>query len=1542
MERIGKRVIAVLAALALAFSAFSVDFTAVEVKADAPSREVSVVEGQDHAIFNAKLYYHFTQNDNMTPVDGDWNDRYDACVTWAKAHNPVLHGENDWNWHEDDTPQGYRWDWKDNDESTFDDIFILIPMHNWDDKTITHRLVVASSGAISVDNEPDQGGVHGEWSSMEVRDSAEIGGPVAFCSPEENAIFKLDDGATLTFVDNGSFKSDKAGLLRVGKKAKIVKIDGTNLTVTIDGQSVTFDGQNNTLEYDLYCDDGGNWSGEAAPHIIEEVVLPRDEKSFNYTLRDYWDNLTGRKEFEYNEDGTIKKDDNGNDCQLPPHFTKITIAGEATLCDGIRIDELVVNQGATLTMTKGSGTNDQGQTDYWNCSLDVQKATINGTVVIENADLGGESWQVNHLVIYDELNIGTNGSVDPQGDAQFELDWNKPVDISVSSMSQLTGLCRDDEKGVIYVYPGQKINVGGSAYRAPIGTTGVLIDGNQEACKLRYDVDSSRWIGIGRVQDLTLPADKESYQFTIDWYYGENGIHKEYVEHDYDGDGEIDEDNGEWREELPPAFGTITIDGTFPLDQSIRAEKLIVNNGADLTFTTGNSDPYEYEWKGVRVKDSNGAPIMVTDYWAGQLVVDEAEIAGTVKILNSTAEWKERDEKGDVVDSGPAVNYLQVNKKLTITGNGSLETVGNGELSFGEFDEASPQTIVVPKTSAIKSERFWINPFTKISVDGDYFVLNNVKSGNPGDEAVHDGFVLDGSLGNWVVLASQDDGSWALADDSEIWWGAPFDNEYRVYADDTVVLKDASGKTFASTDFNRFVEGQAIEFEIVPPAGYTGTPIVLVNGGIYYDGDNVCRSDDYLASDSWINGTVKKISVTNNRVTYTPDSNESIAFNVYLEPEQIIEEALFSLDRRYLWSGEFDKDTGEWFYYAENAYNPNDSRSYNSYGLEAAWADPANEFIVEVTQNNSNGTVEMTPGIDFYRLGNKVKALYQGFEILGDNAVEIKFKPASGYDLLSVTIDGTSYSPLAVSGMTYSGGVYTLKITDTPTKNSTLRGMYADDFNRDYVKIKTIAANFGIQYYSNPDPDPTPATPDPTPATPATPATPEPEPEVIKEPEVVDTINRVTKSEDGTETTTNITKYDDGSQTTEKIVEKPDGSSTATTTTKEADGTTVTEKVEKKADGTEVTTNTVKETDGSSTTEKVEKKNDGTVTTTNTVKDADGATTTEKVVEKPDGSVTTTSTEKDADGNVLTTSKVVEKTKEDGTKTITATEKNADGSSSTSKTTLNTDGSSKISTTTQNADGSTSVSKTTIKADGSSKTNTETQNADGSTTTEKITEKADGSLSRTATTVDDDGNVLSKETEKVTVSKSGTTTGTTIVENADGSSSESVVKTKTDGSVSSTTTETDAEGNVSVTLGTTTAKGTETTKSFAVEEDGVSLTKLETEGTTATIPATIKANGETIPVTSVGDGAMKGNETVKTVKLADTITSIGEGAFDGAKNLKTIKLSANITEIAPDAFKGINSKATFYITAASDEEFDALVELLKKSGVGSKVKFKRA
>ena len=1569
MKGIGKRLIAVLAALALALSVFPLGSPAVEVKADDPQATNFVVTtSQDEttdAIDAARLWYLYKDQIQNPENYTTWSTRRNVVITSVFKGDP-----NDFN-PDGSTAEGRAY-WEKIDRFVFDEVTVDTTYFN--QNYATERLVVASGGSITI-GENDE---HSEAGTTVIRvmSSASVDGRITLEGTKgKEGILELGNGATLTICKQGliSTTPDKYGYIFVKEGASVIDYDSHPVEITVDEARVIFNSEQSGNYY-LY-NKNGTWVGKKGPSILTEVTLPIDEESFRYTIDDWYGNKSGRTLYECN-DGTPRTESeadpdefvvvNGEKRALPLSFDKVTIdcpSDEYSLCEGMSITNLEVSEGSTLKIV--CKTNDQNPEEKWTCGLDVNNATIYGDVIIEGADAGLDENNnpfTNRLMVYNELRIGENGSVQSVENANFELGWDDPVDIYVNELDQL-----DFIKEIPTIKKGQKVYVGGNAYRATLGTETVVFDGQQTKNYKLVKDQNTGWKVLGAVSSVVLPRDEDLFWFTIDDYYSDKpgSTPKQYFE------------NGD---EKPAVFDTVTIDGNFPLTTSIFANKLIVTNGSTLTLEKGG-DTYDYyweyenddgEWVREQVFDGSGNPVIVTDEWGGQIVVDNVEIAGSVKIEPSDAIWYEkRDQNGDpdlTADYGPSINYLQINNELKITEeSGSIEITGNGELSFGEYFDGLQQVIDIPSTGVISTETpFVVNPFTTIKVNDEIYTIH-VKSGNPYDTAEHDGFVFDGVMNyGWARFATTTNGGWELKDEDgepfAVWWGAPFENEYRVYFKKGSVK--IGGSEFTTNSFHSYTKGTPIEIELVPPTDFTGTPIVFINGGYYNIGEDYMRSDDFKTSDLWWENpaTVTKLEVKDNKFTYTPKTDEGIEIYVYYDPEDIMYDAMYFVDRAYLNYGEFRED-GNYYFYPDRVYNPNagepGQEGNTEFGLQAAWAYPGSEFMVEVTQNNSNGTVEMTPGIDFYRVGNKVKALYQGFEILGGNSVEVKFKPASGYDLLAVTIDGTSYSPSA-AGMTSSGGVYTLTIDETPTvKDATLNGLYSDKFREnDYVKIKKITATFGIKYTPSYDDGGstsggtsggteggttsggstdavTPGTDDGT-TSGGSGASEEAEPEVQRQTTTTD------KADDGTQTTTTSTTYTDGSKVTEKVVEKPDGSSTATTTTTEADGTKVVEKVEEKADGsskatttttetdgtkktetvekkvdgTEVTTNTVKDADGNSTTEKVEKKKDGTVTTTNTTKDADGASTTEKVVEKPDGSVTTTSTEKDADGNVLSTSKVVEKTKEDGTKTITATEKNADGSSSTSKTTINTD--------------------------GSSKTNTTTQNADGSTTKEKITEKADGSLTRTATTTDENGNVLATEKEKVTVSKSGTETSTTTVENADGSSSESIVKTKADGSASSTLTETDAKGNVSVTVGSKKTDGSEISKSYAVEDDGVVLTAVEATTASASIPATVKVNGKSVPVTTVGEGAMKDNTSVKKVTLAESITSIGEDAFSGAKNLKTIKLSANITEIAPGAFDGIKSNATFYISAATDEEFDALVELLKKSGVGSKVKFKRA
>ena len=75
-----------------------------------------------------------------------------------------------------------------------------------------------------------------------------------------------------------------------------------------------------------------------------------------------------------------------------------------------------------------------------------------------------------------------------------------------------------------------------------------------------------------------------------------------------------------------------------------------------------------------------------------------------------------------------------------------------------------------------------------------------------------------------------------------------------------------------------------------------------------------------------------------------------------------------------------------------------------------------------------------------------------------------------------------------------------------------------------------------------------------------------------------------------------------------------------------------------------------------------------------------------------------------------------------------------------------------------------------------------------------------------------------------------------------------------------------------------------------------------------TIPATVKVNGENVPVTEIEENAFKGNTTVKKVKLGGNVTTIGEGAFQGCTKLSTVELPSKLKKIGKSSFKGSGLK----------------------------------
>lgn len=166
----------------------------------------------------------------------------------------------------------------------------------------------------------------------------------------------------------------------------------------------------------------------------------------------------------------------------------------------------------------------------------------------------------------------------------------------------------------------------------------------------------------------------------------------------------------------------------------------------------------------------------------------------------------------------------------------------------------------------------------------------------------------------------------------------------------------------------------------------------------------------------------------------------------------------------------------------------------------------------------------------------------------------------------------------------------------------------------------------------------------------------------------------------------------------------------------------------------------------------------------------------------------------------------------------------------------------------------------------------------------------------------------------------------------------------------------------------------------------VSVKKSKAKGK-ITIPNTMKVDGVSYTITTIGKNAFKGNKKITSVKLGSKIKVIEANAFSGCTKLKSVTLGKNVTTIGDKAFykckkltkitipskvskigkqafagcsklknitiktkklttknvgnkafKGIHSKATIKVPGKNLTTYKTL---LKKKGVGKKVKIKK-
>ena len=90
---------------------------------------------------------------------------------------------------------------------------------------------------------------------------------------------------------------------------------------------------------------------------------------------------------------------------------------------------------------------------------------------------------------------------------------------------------------------------------------------------------------------------------------------------------------------------------------------------------------------------------------------------------------------------------------------------------------------------------------------------------------------------------------------------------------------------------------------------------------------------------------------------------------------------------------------------------------------------------------------------------------------------------------------------------------------------------------------------------------------------------------------------------------------------------------------------------------------------------------------------------------------------------------------------------------------------------------------------------------------------------------------------------------------------------------------------------------------YIVNKDQTTVTAPKSSTSTKiSIPATVKINGKSVPVTSIAANAFKGCSKLKTVTIGKNVTSIGEKAFSGCKALTKVSIGAGVKTIGKNAF----------------------------------------
>ena len=110
--------------------------------------------------------------------------------------------------------------------------------------------------------------------------------------------------------------------------------------------------------------------------------------------------------------------------------------------------------------------------------------------------------------------------------------------------------------------------------------------------------------------------------------------------------------------------------------------------------------------------------------------------------------------------------------------------------------------------------------------------------------------------------------------------------------------------------------------------------------------------------------------------------------------------------------------------------------------------------------------------------------------------------------------------------------------------------------------------------------------------------------------------------------------------------------------------------------------------------------------------------------------------------------------------------------------------------------------------------------------------------------------------------------------------------------------------------------------------------------TKVVVPAKVTIGKSTYKVTSIAANAFAKNKKLKSVVIGKNVKTIGKNAFRDCSKLKKVTFKGTkLKNVGKNAFQGISSKA---VMTMPDKKLSAYTKLLKKSGIASSVKLKKA